>query len=68
MKHRIYGIAVAEYPQYTFKSIAVCAADAEDNIRRFLNQPMLKCTATPYRKGDSHVREIESCRMQVTAQ
>lgn len=68
MKHRVYRIAVEEYPQYTFKSIAVCAADAEDNIRRFINKPMLKCTALACRKCDSHVREIESCRMQVSAQ
>lgn len=68
MKQQIYGVAVDEYPQYVFKTIAGCTEDAENNIRRFLNKPFAKCKAARYRKCDSHVREIESCRMQVTAQ
>ena len=65
MKHRIYGVAVEEYPQYTFKSIAVCAEDAENNIRHFLNKPFARCKAISNRKSELHVRETESCRMQV---
>lgn len=68
MKQQIYGVEAEGYRHYTFKCIASCAEQAEDILRRFLNKPLLKCTATSFHKCDSHVREIESCRMQVSAQ
>jgi hypothetical protein len=68
MKQQIFGVEAEGYRHYTFKCIASCSEQAEDILRRFLNKPLLKCDATPFHKCDSHVREIESCRMQVSAQ
>ena len=68
MKQQIIGVEAEGYRHYTFKCIASCSEQAEDILRRFLNKPLLKCDATPFHKCDSHVREIESCRMQVSAQ
>ena len=68
MKQQIFGVEAEGYRHYTFKCIASCSEQAEDILRRFLNKALLTCDATPFHKCDSHVREIESCRMQVSAQ
>lgn len=67
MKQKIYGVAVEEYPQYKFKTVACYAEQAENNIRRFLDKPSAKCKVVSCSKT-SYVRENESCRMRVAVQ
>lgn len=62
MKNRKYEIAVAGYPCYRFKTCARDAAEAVVKVKCFLHSPCAECTLL-LPKG--HVRETESCRMQV---
>lgn len=62
MKRRKYEIAVAGYPSYRFKTYARDAVEAVVKIKCFLHSPRAECTLL---LPKDHVRETESCRMQV---
>lgn len=62
MKRRKYEIAVAGYPSYRFKTYARDAVEAVVKIKCFLHSPRAECTLL---LPKDHVREMESCRMQV---
>lgn len=65
MKTRKFEIAVAGYPDYRFKTLARDEVEAIVKIKCFLRKPNAECTLLRPLLKD-YLREMESCRWQVT--
>lgn len=63
MRTKKFEIAVAGY-DYRFKTYARDGVEASVKVKCFLHKPDAECTILSEKLGD-HVRETESCRMQV---